>query len=228
MPSAIAPDDTSTTSRPPRFSAAISSAQRATAAWSRPRPSLVTRLEPTLTTSALARRDDRASWRRSCAPATRLRARRRVRRRGATGRRCRDSATGASSSRRHRAAPAARDARRASPGSRTSSARQPSPLIAAIANTGPFQRYDFTNAVDARLALVLGNEVELVQHEPARLLVQRLVVLRKLLDDRARVAHRIGVSDRAARCRRCAAAGACAAGGAGSDGRAPRLRPRLR
>jgi hypothetical protein len=54
MPSAMAPDDTSTISRPPRFSPAISSAQRATAAWSRPRPSLVTRLEPTLTTNRLA------------------------------------------------------------------------------------------------------------------------------------------------------------------------------
>ena len=50
MPSAIAPEDTSTTSLPCAVSAAICSAQRDSAAWSSPRPSAVTRLEPTLTT----------------------------------------------------------------------------------------------------------------------------------------------------------------------------------
>jgi len=54
MPSAIAPDDTSTISLPARVSSAISAAQRATAPWSRPRPSSVTRLEPTLTTMRVA------------------------------------------------------------------------------------------------------------------------------------------------------------------------------
>src|SRR5450432_4576549 len=54
MPSAMAPDDTSTICRPALLNAAICSAQRATAAWSIPRPSLVTRLEPTLITSRRA------------------------------------------------------------------------------------------------------------------------------------------------------------------------------
>src|SRR5664279_868867 len=54
IPSAMAPDDTSTICRPALLNAAICSAQRATAAWSIPRPSLVTRLEPTLMTSRRA------------------------------------------------------------------------------------------------------------------------------------------------------------------------------
>jgi hypothetical protein len=49
MPSAIAPEDTSTTSLPRVRSEAIWAAQRAMAALSRPRPSLVTSEEPTLT-----------------------------------------------------------------------------------------------------------------------------------------------------------------------------------
>src|SRR5689334_10470365 len=49
MPSAIAPEDTSTTSLPRVRRDAIWAAQRAIAALSRPRPSLVTSEEPTLT-----------------------------------------------------------------------------------------------------------------------------------------------------------------------------------
>ena len=39
---------------------------------------------------------------------------------------------------------------------------------------------------------LLGNEVDLVEHQPARLAVQRLVVLPQFGDDGARVLHRIG------------------------------------
>ena len=62
MPSAIAPDETSTTSRPRALQLGDlrpPSARRPS--WSRPRPSLVTRLEPTLTTSRARGRDRRAS-----------------------------------------------------------------------------------------------------------------------------------------------------------------------
>ena len=56
MPSAIAPLDTSTTSRPVRASVRRSAPPIARArAWSSPWPSLVTRLLPTLTTRRLAR-----------------------------------------------------------------------------------------------------------------------------------------------------------------------------
>src|ERR1700675_2452179 len=54
MPSATAPLETSTTALLRRLSSAICSAQRASAAWSSPWPSLVTRLLPTLTTRRLA------------------------------------------------------------------------------------------------------------------------------------------------------------------------------
>jgi hypothetical protein len=49
-----------------------------------------------------------------------------------------------------------------------------------------------TKALDALFALFLGNQVDLVQHQPARLLVQRFVVAAQLLDDGARVVQRIG------------------------------------
>src|SRR5688572_12996594 len=54
MPSAIAPLETSTISRPSCLSAAICCAQRASASRSSPCPSLVTRLLPTLTTRRFA------------------------------------------------------------------------------------------------------------------------------------------------------------------------------
>ncbi|MNS56309.1 hypothetical protein D3C72_891650 [compost metagenome] len=54
MPSAMAPELTSTTSLPATRSLAICDAQRAMASWSSPLPSLVTRLEPTLTTMRFA------------------------------------------------------------------------------------------------------------------------------------------------------------------------------
>ncbi len=54
MPAAIAPLETSTTSRPCLTQSAICSAQRESAARSSPRPWSVTRLEPTLTTSRFA------------------------------------------------------------------------------------------------------------------------------------------------------------------------------
>ena len=44
-----------------------------------------------------------------------------------------------------------------------------------------------------RVALALGDEVDLVQHEPARLLGERDVVALQLVDDHLRVADRIGV-----------------------------------
>src|SRR5690606_4870149 len=46
---------------------------------------------------------------------------------------------------------------------------------------------------DARLALGLGNHVDLVQHQPARLLGQRRVVLAKLAHDCSGVPDRIGL-----------------------------------
>ncbi|SOY51312.1 protein of unknown function [Cupriavidus taiwanensis] len=54
MPSAMAPELTSTTSLPATRSLAIWAAQRAMASWSSPLPSLVTRLEPTFTTMRFA------------------------------------------------------------------------------------------------------------------------------------------------------------------------------
>ena len=73
------------------------------------------------------------------------------------------------------------------------SARQPSPLIAEMPNTGSFQRSALTNALHARLALVFRHEVELVQHEPARLRGELRIVFLELLGDRARIGNRIGV-----------------------------------
>ena len=187
-------------------------------------PSLVTRLEPTLTTSRFARLRRPCVMSRRDAPlasASRAGARRpALASRRPAASRCRSAPASGSVG-------TARCASSQSWIANTSS-RHPSPLIAAIANTGPFQRYAFTNAATRFSRSSSGTQVELVQHEPARLLVQRLVVLRKLLDDRARVVHRIGIVVEAARCRRHAAAGACAAGGAGTDDRGRRLRRRLR
>src|SRR5271154_4963380 len=44
---------------------------------------------------------------------------------------------------------------------------------------------------DPRLSALRRNEVELVQHQPARLFVERLIVAFELLDDRACFGHRI-------------------------------------
>src|SRR5258706_3405098 len=54
MPSAIAPLETSNTCCPRARRSAICFAQRAIASCARPRPSLVTRLDPTLTTTRRA------------------------------------------------------------------------------------------------------------------------------------------------------------------------------
>ncbi len=237
MPSAIAPEDTSTTSRP------SPSQLRDLLGPARDRGVI----EPAALVGDEARADlhDDALRAGDGVAALALRARHaahdslralgradvrrrrahRRRRHGRTGCAASAAASRVATGHRRRRAP---DARRASAWIAKVSSRQPSPSIAAIANTGPFQRYDFTNARDALLPLVLRDEVELVQHEPARLLVQRLVVALQLLHDRARVVHRDRRSRRAARGPRCAAAGACARDGAGSDGRGPRLRPHLR
>jgi hypothetical protein len=47
--------------------------------------------------------------------------------------------------------------------------------------------------VDALLAIFLGNQVELVQHQPARFFDQHRVVLGEFADDRLGVADRIGI-----------------------------------
>src|SRR5687767_1867612 len=62
MPSAMAPLDTISSSRPSRASAAIWRHQSPMAAASSPRPSLVTRLEPTLTTMRRAVRSTPGSF----------------------------------------------------------------------------------------------------------------------------------------------------------------------
>ena len=55
----------------------------------------------------------------------------------------------------------------------------------------PAERLD--ERAHARLALALGNEVDLVQHEPARLFGERGIVARELGDDRPRIADGIGL-----------------------------------
>src|ERR1019366_4941638 len=163
IPSAMAPDDTSTICRPALLNAAICSAQRATAAWSIPRPSLVTRLEPTLITS--------------------------------------------------RRAPATTEVAEASDGAfivsfgqfghdRRRMFFQPildriHQLAAAVAvdrgngehRAGPAIRLDERS--DALLTLFRRDEVQLVQHQPTRLVEERLVVALELLDDGARIRDRI-------------------------------------
>ena len=57
----------------------------------------------------------------------------------------------------------------------------------------PLPRVGPDERAHALLALVLGNEVDLVQHEPARLLQQRRIVAAELRDDGPCVADRIGV-----------------------------------
>ena len=44
----------------------------------------------------------------------------------------------------------------------------------------------------ARVALILRNQIELVQHEPARFLMQSGIEFLELAHDRARIVHRIG------------------------------------
>ncbi len=169
MPSAIAPEETSTISRPARFKPAISSAQRATAAWSSPRPSSVTRLEPTLTTMRLAE---------------------------ATGVLMRErSDSGPASIAFHDAAAVAGVSGCASSQSwiAKTTSRQPSPLTAAIANTGPFQRYAFTNALTRASRSSAGTRSSLFSTSQRGFVVERRVVALELVDDRARVADRIGV-----------------------------------
>ena len=178
------------------------------AASSRPRPSLVTRLEPTLTTM---RRASRSSDRRSIA----LVAGRRVAVRSADRR----------ASARLLATCCACDVlvdRRAPACSQPSRVERRDLEHRAL----PAQALD--EVLDARLALVGRHHVELVQHQPARLVVQRrgrTSSARRRSPWPARPGRR---RRRTARSRRRAAAGACAAGGAGTGGRGPRLRPRLR
>ncbi len=169
-----------------------------------PRPSLVTRLEPTLITS---RRAPAATEAPAVAAASSslhsLRRRRELRRMRSSHVLDRVDET------------------RGSPRRRSRQSRTP----------GPSSDTTSTNARDALLALVRRDQVELVQHEPARLVEERLVVALELPDDRARIGDRIGCRHRAARCRRCAAAAACAADGAGNwwpspaPSAAPSIRP---
>ena len=56
-----------------------------------------------------------------------------------------------------------------------------------------FPAIGLREGLDARGALFRRNEVHLVQHQPARLVVQRLVITFQLADDRAGIANRIGL-----------------------------------
>ena len=170
MPSAIAPGRHEHDLAARRASARRSaSAQRATAAWSRPRPSLVTRLEPTLTTMRRAS----ATIERPLTPSPAA-ARRAALARERTGAGVSTSGVpvgGAGSPRgaaRMRVEPLLdRVDERAAAVADDRRDREHRALVA--------HRLDERG--DARLALVLGHEVELVEHEPARLLRERRIVL---------------------------------------------------
>ena len=126
------PLETSTTSRPARAARRSARPSARARAWSSPRPSLVTRLRADLDDEAPA------PWRVRCVMSFRPRRRvRRIRHRGSR-RRCGILV-----------ATARRLARRARCLIAKMSSRQPSPLSAEIANTGPFQPKRFTNAARA-------------------------------------------------------------------------------
>ena len=144
---------------PARASAASCRHQLPMASASRPRPSLVTRLEPTLTTMRRALLQRLSSW--LPAPAA-----------GAASKR------GSGSSRHARSAAAPR-ARR----SRAPAARSPRASAPRSGTPGPSSLKRLHEVLDALLALFGRHHVELVQHQPARLVVQRLVVLLQLGDD---------------------------------------------
>src|SRR5450631_1920069 len=162
IPSTMAPDDTSTICRPALVSTAICSAQCATAAWSIPRPSLVTRLEPSLITSRRA-------------PATT------------------ELADGelivSLGCRGHR------------PGCGRMFLQPVLDRVDELAATLAIdRRYGEHRAgraisVDERsnaLRALFGiDQIQLVQHQPPRLVVQRLVIALELLDDGARIRDRI-------------------------------------
>ena len=71
------------------------------------------------------------------------------------------------------------------------SSRQPSPVSAEMANHLPFQRYALRKRCSALFALIRRQHVGLVEHQPARLVVQRLIVFLQFVDDGARVLDRI-------------------------------------
>ena len=179
MPSAIAPDETSTTDFPARVNCAMSEAQRATAASSMPRPSLVTMLEPTLTTSRVALAMLRSFTIRGF-----------VRVAGAADRRRLDDE-------RRQFAPRAR-LRRCLRVLVEPALDREGELAAALAGDrgnrepGTFPAIALHESACARLALVLGNEVELVQYQPSRLRVERWIVFAQFPDDRSCVGHRVG------------------------------------
>ena len=158
MPSAMAPLDTMITFAP------LARQQRPAAGtscrWRRrraPRPSLVTRLEPTLTTM---RRAPSAAAQAS----------------GAIGGfQVVEARIGLGAARA--------GTLRHVPVDRLHQRLQPSRVSAEISNTGPFQRKRRTKSLTLRCALFRRHHVQLVQHQPARLVVQRRVVLLQLRDD---------------------------------------------
>src|SRR5450755_2563935 len=160
IPSTMAPDDTSTICRPALVSTAICSAQCATAAWSIPRPSLVTRLEPSLITSRRA-------------PATTELA---------------DGELIFSLGRR------GHELGRMFLQPVLDRVNELAATLAVDRRDGE-HRAGRAISVDERsnaLRALFGiDQIQLVQHQPPRLVVQRLVIALELLDDGARIRDRI-------------------------------------
>src|SRR6478672_8515608 len=178
-PSAIAPLDTRTTSRPCSRSAAICCAQRASATRSSPRPSFVTRLLPTLTTRRFAlltteRMPSLAQFLR-VAGASRY---------GALGIKIRRAWRGAGG---HLFDLALLRLEMIHDGV--------DELTAAFAGErGDHKRFTLPSqpAHEGARVLVSGvfrQNVDFVQHEPAWLAIECLVVLLELGDDRLRILH---------------------------------------
>src|SRR6185295_12954007 len=171
MPSATAPLDTSTTSFLRRLSSAICSAHRASAAWSRPWPSLVTRLLPTLTTrrSASAATDFIAQISYLCGRSCDLRVL------GLFGP---GVALQVLHDRKREFAPALACERRDNKG------------FLRLANLAGELRQE---SLDPLCAILRLDQVDLVQNHPAWLVEERFVVLAQFFDNRARVVGGIGV-----------------------------------
>ena len=181
MPSAIAPDDTSTTSLPRARSAAISPAQRATAAWSRPAPVVGDEARADLDDEAPRACDERRSWRVGCAPSPLRRDRRRLhddRRFVAPSPAATRRSAGCSSSHSWTAKVSSRGRRR----------------DRRDRNTGSFQRSAFTNAATRSSRSSSGTRSSLFSTSQRGFVVQRRVVLASAPSTIARASvDRIGV-----------------------------------
>ncbi len=183
------------------------------AASSSPRPSLVTRLEPTFTTRRFEAAMTERIVRSLLGLATPARGRAQLRDYSSS---LHGSGAAAGSSRNRTSAArssasAARDASEFFDDvlvDRVGSGSQPSPRERRDLEHRALPLEALDEVLDARLALVVRHHVELVQHEPARLFVQRCVVLPQFVDDRLALPRPDRRLRRTAPGRRGAAAGA--------------------